>query len=71
MNVFGVQFFSMSLRFKLPHGIGVHHAGMSREDRSLVEDLFREEHIKILVSTATLAYGVNLPAHAVIVKGKS
>ncbi len=42
---------------------------MSREDRSLVEDLFREEHIKILVSTATLAYGVNLPAHAVIVKG--
>ena len=26
-------------------------------------------HIKVLVSTATLAWGVNLPAYAVIIKG--
>jgi len=58
-----------ALKELLPAGIGIHHAGMTRDDRSLVEDLFREEHIRILVSTATLAYGVNLPAHAVIVKG--
>jgi len=57
------------LKELLPCGIGIHHAGMTRDDRSLVEDLFREEHIRILVSTATLAYGVNLPAHAVIIKG--
>nr|XP_049704306.1 putative U5 small nuclear ribonucleoprotein 200 kDa helicase isoform X2 [Helicoverpa armigera] len=42
---------------------------MSRVDRTLVEDLFADRHIQVLVSTATLAWGVNLPAHTVIVKG--
>ncbi|KAJ2578702.1 Pre-mRNA splicing [Coemansia sp. RSA 1807] len=53
----------------LPFGIACHHAGMARTDRQLVEDLFADGHIRILVSTATLAWGVNLPAHAVIIKG--
>ena len=35
----------------------------------MVEDLFADEHIQVLVSTATLAWGVNLPAHTVIIKG--
>lgn len=38
-------------------------------DRALVEDLFLHNHIQVLVSTATLAWGVNLPAHLVIIKG--
>ncbi|CDW55867.1 activating signal cointegrator 1 complex subunit [Trichuris trichiura] len=50
-------------------GFGIHHAGMLRPDRSLVERLFSEGHIKVLCCTATLAWGVNLPAHAVIIKG--
>ena len=49
-------------------GFGIHHAGMLRQDRSLVERLFSEGFIKVLVCTATLAWGVNLPAHAVIIK---
>jgi len=49
--------------------MGVHHAGMNREDRSLVEDLFNSGHLQIIVSTSTLAWGVNLPAHTVIIKG--
>jgi pre-mRNA-splicing helicase BRR2 len=53
----------------LPYGFGIHHAGMSREDRSDVEDLFAAGHIQVLVCTATLAWGVNLPAHTVIIKG--
>ncbi|KAJ3094675.1 hypothetical protein HK100_006063, partial [Physocladia obscura] len=53
----------------LPYGFGIHHAGMSRADRTLVEDLFSDGHIQVLVSTATLAWGVNLPAHTVIIKG--
>ena len=52
-----------------PHGIGVHHAGMLRSDRSLTERLFRNGLLKILVCTATLAWGVNLPAHTVVIKG--
>lgn len=50
-------------------GIGTHHAGMSKSERSCIEELFRERHIKVLVSTATLAWGVNLPARTVIIKG--
>lgn len=50
-------------------GIAMHHAGMLRSDRNMVERYFGEGHIKVLVCTATLAWGVNLPAHAVIIKG--
>ena len=35
-------------------GFGVHHAGMLRSDRNLVERLFKDGHIKLLVCTATL-----------------
>lgn len=51
-----------------PEGFGIHHAGMLRSDRSLMESLFSRGHVKVLVCTATLAWGVNLPAHAVIIK---
>jgi pre-mRNA-splicing helicase BRR2 len=53
----------------LPHGIGIHHAGLSRSDRDNVEHFFADRKINVLVSTATLAWGVNLPAFAVIIKG--
>lgn len=51
------------------NGFGVHHAGLLRSDRSMIERLFGDGLIKVLVCTATLAWGVNLPAHAVIIKG--
>ena len=57
------------LKDLLPYGFGIHHAGMSRPDRTSVEDLFADGAIRVLVSTATLAWGVNLPAHTVIIKG--
>ena len=57
------------LKDLLPFGFAIHHAGMTREDRQLVEDLFTDGHVQVLVSTATLAWGVNLPAHTVIIKG--
>ena len=50
-------------------GFGIHHAGMLRSDRNLVEKYFAAGHIRVLVCTATLAWGVNLPAHAVVIKG--
>ena len=58
-----------NLRDLLPFGIAIHHAGMCREDRALVEDLFADGAVQVLVCTATLAWGVNLPAHTVIIKG--
>ncbi|KAJ0247227.1 Sec63 domain-containing protein [Hirschfeldia incana] len=57
------------LRKLLPYGFAIHHAGLTRGDREIVEALFGEGHVQVLVSTATLAWGVNLPAHTVIIKG--
>ncbi|KAK7900486.1 Pre-mRNA-splicing helicase BRR2 [Exophiala xenobiotica] len=53
----------------MPYGFGIHHAGLSAADRSSVEDLFADGSLRVLVCTATLAWGVNLPAHTVIIKG--
>lgn len=60
---------SADLRELFSAGLGVHHAGMLRNERSLSERLFSEGLLKVLVCTATLAWGVNLPAHTVIIKG--
>ncbi|MCD7464095.1 DExH-box ATP-dependent RNA helicase DExH12 [Datura stramonium] len=60
---------SNDLKDLLPYGFAIHHAGLVRTDRQLVEDLFADGHVQVLVSTATLAWGVNLPAHTVIIKG--
>nr|XP_032829466.1 activating signal cointegrator 1 complex subunit 3 [Petromyzon marinus] len=57
------------MRELFPDGFSTHHAGMLRPDRSLVEGLFSRGLVRVLVCTATLAWGVNLPAHAVIIKG--
>ena len=57
------------LREIVPKGIGTHHAGMPRSDRNRVEQLFAQGHINVLCCTATLAWGINLPAAAVIIKG--
>ena len=55
----------------LRFGIGIHHAGLSRHDRNLMEKLFLDKKIGLLCCTATLAWGVNLPAHSVVIKGTS
>ncbi|WEW58444.1 Pre-mRNA-splicing helicase BRR2 [Emydomyces testavorans] len=58
-----------SLKDLMPYGFGIHHAGMTKADRTSVEDLFADGSLQVLVCTATLAWGVNLPAHTVIIKG--
>ena len=50
-------------------GLAFHHSGLGFDDRQLVESLFIQGKIRILFSTTTLSYGVNLPAFLVIVKG--
>ena len=51
------------------YGCGIHHAGMLRGDRKLTEQMFNDGAIKVLCCTATLAWGINLPAHTVVIKG--
>ncbi|SPO05999.1 probable RNA helicase [Cephalotrichum gorgonifer] len=57
------------IRELVPQGLGIHHAGMARSDRNLMEKMFSDGVIKVLCCTATLAWGVNLPAAAVVIKG--
>lgn len=57
-----------SLRECLLKGVGIHHAGLPRSDRLFVEGKFRSNLFQVLICTATLAWGVNLPAHTVIIK---
>jgi replicative superfamily II helicase len=47
--------------------VAFHNAGLRSEDRSVVEEGFREGIIKVIVCTSTLGAGVNTPARTVIV----
>ncbi|XP_064613087.1 probable ATP-dependent DNA helicase HFM1 [Liolophura sinensis] len=49
-------------------GVGYHHAGLELHDRKAVEELFTAADLPVLFATSTLAMGVNLPAHLVVIK---
>jgi len=53
----------------LDRGIGIHHEKLGGQYKQLVETLFRAKHLKVVISTATLAMGVNMPARSVIFAG--
>ncbi|MQL80393.1 hypothetical protein Taro_012845, partial [Colocasia esculenta] len=48
--------------------VGYHNGGLCLKDRNLIEGLFLKGDLQILCTTNTLAHGINLPAHTVIIK---
>ncbi|MEF8820886.1 MAG: ATP-dependent DNA helicase [Halovenus sp.] len=59
---------SADLADAVEKGAAFHHAGLSREHRSLVEEGFRDRLIKVVCATPTLAAGVNTPSRRVVVR---
>ncbi|MGC8730115.1 MAG: DEAD/DEAH box helicase [Candidatus Micrarchaeia archaeon] len=49
-------------------GVAFHHAGLLNEQRSYIEEAFKENKLKVVCATTTLALGVNMPAHTVLVR---
>ncbi|XP_015491519.1 probable ATP-dependent DNA helicase HFM1 isoform X3 [Parus major] len=56
------------LRDLLTYGVAYHHAGMELSDRKIIEGAFTVGDLPVLFTTSTLAMGVNLPAHLVVIK---
>ncbi|MCL5017666.1 MAG: DEAD/DEAH box helicase [Candidatus Parvarchaeota archaeon] len=48
-------------------GVAFHHAGLVHKQRKAIEQAFKDGWIKFIVSTPTLALGVNLPANTVVI----
>ena len=65
----GIQ--DAKLRELVYRGVAFHHAGLPPSDKVILAQLYCLRKILILTCTSTLAFGVNLPAHLVVVKGTS
>jgi len=49
-------------------GIAFHHAGLVNKQKTLIENLFRNQQVKIICCTPTLAMGLNMPADVTLMK---
>ena len=50
----------------LQKGIAVHHAGILKEFREMIELLFDKGYIKLLFATETFAVGINMPTRTTV-----
>lgn len=58
-----------SLQELVRYGVAFHHAGLDADDRKAIHQAFDDGHLSVICCTSTLAVGVNLPCHTVVLKG--
>jgi len=54
----------------LSKGVGVHHAGLSDEVRTLIEWLAEESKLRVLCATTTIAQGINFPVSSLFLTSR-
>lgn len=60
---------SRDLQELVKTGVAFHHAGLDLDDRQAIEQAFLKGELSVICCTSTLAVGVNLPCHTVVLKG--
>ncbi|KAL2152872.1 hypothetical protein VTH82DRAFT_4027 [Thermothelomyces myriococcoides] len=60
---------SRELQEIIGFGVAFHHAGLDAQDRNAVERIFLTGQLGVICCTSTLAVGINLPCHTVVLKG--
>ncbi|KAK4147307.1 uncharacterized protein C8A04DRAFT_34040 [Dichotomopilus funicola] len=64
-----VPVISRELQEIVRFGVAFHHAGLDAQDRAAVEQNFLKGQLGVICCTSTLAVGINLPCHTVVLKG--
>jgi len=60
--------FTDSLKKVIPTGVGIHHGGLTAQEREMVFSLALVGKLSVVVTCQTLAQGINLPARHVIIE---
>lgn len=63
-----VRVHDKDLRDLVTSGVAFHHGGLNADDRLIIEKGFLQGDISVICCTSTLAVGVNLPCHLVVIK---
>jgi replicative superfamily II helicase len=64
-------FADRSLVAMILKGVAYHHAGLTTDEREIIESGYKQGDLLVLMATSTLAVGVNLPCQRVIIRDTS